>query len=243
MTTRETYRGVLAIGRERSRQVRLGFDAAHDAGHLPGLFAMEASIYAREAAKALLHPDAGPDAPMSDVAPADWPQRLGQGGCDWKPRNPLRALEKAGALVAAEIDRSGPATPVADDSGEPSAVDVAIVCVQDMVRLTTWLADHADRLPARGNPVTHQPGETAVDLAINLLSSAYPSALREFHESEASSVVAPDDHVLVVVYPASSFTTSEQAAAATSTALTDMTKCLGVLSPQVTAASRQGETR
>jgi hypothetical protein len=74
--------------------------AEHDADHDDGLFAREASIYLRWVADVLQ------GKATNAAKPSDWPAS----GCAWKPTTLLRALEKAGALAAAEIDRIGDGT-------------------------------------------------------------------------------------------------------------------------------------
>lgn len=92
--------GVAAIAYERFRQMEdEGFDALHDdAEHDSGILAAAGAAYAFHAGDQL-HPytqgDGGDDAPHWWPFESSW----------WKPGAPLRDLTKAGALIAAEIDR------------------------------------------------------------------------------------------------------------------------------------------
>lgn len=105
--------GVERIAIERVRQVESeGYDAVHDAEHDGGQLAMAAACYAACAAGERIY--------TKDVYAASihfddpWPWRGEY--CDARPhdgnvlkeaseRQSLRLLEKAGALIAAEIDR------------------------------------------------------------------------------------------------------------------------------------------
>jgi hypothetical protein len=85
--------GVSRIAAERRRQVeREGYDTAHDDTHNGEELARCAALYALPSYSRLLH---------QDGVPVGWPFDC----CDWKPGDRIRELEKAGALIAAEIDR------------------------------------------------------------------------------------------------------------------------------------------
>lgn len=92
--------GVGRIAAERRRQVeREGYSTEHDDTHDAGELAACAAGYAmppdkREMRQMLLEPG-------KVFVPKGWPFEC----CDWKPGDRIRELEKAGALVAAEIDR------------------------------------------------------------------------------------------------------------------------------------------
>ena len=97
--------GALRIVRERERQiVSEGWDAEHDAQHKTGQLALAAALYAIPPYRR--HPNVGGLINGSvDMVRALWPG-------SWSPRwwkpdidNRVRELEKAGALIAAEIDR------------------------------------------------------------------------------------------------------------------------------------------
>jgi hypothetical protein len=95
--------GAELIAAERERQVREeAWSPADDAGWTDGQLAAAADAYIRD----LWGQDgkyAG-DAPFPrDDPPDDWPWA----GVWWKPTpdDPVRQLTKAGALIAAEIDR------------------------------------------------------------------------------------------------------------------------------------------
>lgn len=88
--------GTELIRRERLRQIKeKGYTPQHDMGHYSGELAQAAACYAQMVADSLMVVD-------SDPIPAFWPWEEGT----WNPSpDPLRNLEKAGALIAAEIDR------------------------------------------------------------------------------------------------------------------------------------------
>lgn len=84
--------GAKRIALERDRQVLAeGFDAGHDRQHGRGELAEAALAYLAN----LVAP--GPAA----APPPFWPW----GAEWWKPKDPIRDLERAGALIAAELDR------------------------------------------------------------------------------------------------------------------------------------------
>ncbi len=93
--------GVERIAAERQRQIeKEGWTPLHDDGHKKSQLAQAASSYARIAvAQVKTHTIGTP--PRSDCKVWDWPWNA------WfKPSaDPIRNLEKAGALIAAEIDR------------------------------------------------------------------------------------------------------------------------------------------
>lgn len=82
--------GISMIAAERERQITVeGWTANHDDAHSDGSLAIAASCYARAA---------GQNVPASWIG---WPWEDG-----WKPScDRVRDLVKAGALIAAEIDR------------------------------------------------------------------------------------------------------------------------------------------
>lgn len=90
----EDEKGVDLIARERLRQVQKeGWDEDHDDTHVDGELARAAACYLV------------PLRLVKDHPPLLWPESW-----DWEwwkpsPDNRIRDLEKAGALVAAEIDR------------------------------------------------------------------------------------------------------------------------------------------
>lgn len=102
MTQRMTP-GVAAIAAERHRQIAdEGYTPQHDAEHGSGQLVSAATAYLRYAASHLGAPRLA--AQRSGIS------RPGFGWWPWddasfKPGEPLDALVKAGALIAAEIDR------------------------------------------------------------------------------------------------------------------------------------------
>lgn len=84
--------GVSLIAAERRRQIDIeGWASEHDDGHIPGALVDAAACYL--------------DVPYMDASsytPSRWPWEPDS----WKPAgDPVRNLVKAGALIAAEIDR------------------------------------------------------------------------------------------------------------------------------------------
>ena len=100
MNPNEITGGCNLIVLERLRQVQEeGWSAEHDDQHGDGELVEAARAYCRAAnggyAGQYLRPNSG-------FAPADWPFERSS----WKPGlDPIRNLVKAGALIAAEIDR------------------------------------------------------------------------------------------------------------------------------------------
>ena len=87
----ERMSGVERIAAERKRQIESeGWTPTHDAQHELYELARAAACYAE---RAFLGPDV--------TVPRAWPWAEEW----WKPGDPIRMLEKAGALIAAEIDR------------------------------------------------------------------------------------------------------------------------------------------
>ena len=93
--------GIELIAEERAAQVaREGWTQEHDDEHEDSELARAAIVYAKEA---VAETQGRTFAPVlgSDGAPAEWPW-----DAEWyKPRDPIRNLVRAGALIAAEIDR------------------------------------------------------------------------------------------------------------------------------------------
>lgn len=100
--------GVHRIHEERIRQTEAeGWTSEHDDGHADGDLASAARCYVWAASICTLWRNEGhADGPSTLLAapPSDWPWAPEW----WKPSDdPIRNLEKAGALIAAEIDRLG----------------------------------------------------------------------------------------------------------------------------------------
>ena len=94
--------GIARIAAERRRQIEVeGHPAAHDATNDPGELAGAGAAYAVNAA-CLLSPYHGTP---RDEPPESWPHQWDR--AHWKPSidKPIRDLERAGALIAAEIDK------------------------------------------------------------------------------------------------------------------------------------------
>lgn len=88
--------GAERIAAERQRQIAVeGWTPEHDAGHADGDLRLAAIAYAQRAMSGRQHSVGNP-------VPDAWPWAAEY----WKPTNdPIRNLVKAGALIAAEIDR------------------------------------------------------------------------------------------------------------------------------------------
>jgi len=89
--------GAWMIAAERKRQVeREGWSSEHDDQHTLGQLAVAGACYA-------LTEDLRGGKDLEPPYPVDWPWEM----CDWKPcpNDRVRELAKAGALIAAEIDR------------------------------------------------------------------------------------------------------------------------------------------
>jgi len=91
--------GCIAITRERQRQIQEeGYSAAHDDGHRNGSIAQAAACYAETAALQIKN---GLEQSPPCFFHKDWPWEREY----FQARDPRRNLVKAGALIAAEIDR------------------------------------------------------------------------------------------------------------------------------------------
>ena len=87
----KTDTGVGLIATERKRQIeKVGWTPDHDANHREGELSLAAMCYAAPSA-----------ACIGQGTPSHWPWD----SMWWKPSNHIRNLVKAGALIAAEIDR------------------------------------------------------------------------------------------------------------------------------------------
>lgn len=98
-------RGATLIAEERERQISdEGWCDSHDDGHDYGEIIRAALCYAEAALDVLRH-----NARPVNIAPFLWPWEKKW----WKPdhKNAVRNLVKAGALIAAEIDRLQRAEP------------------------------------------------------------------------------------------------------------------------------------
>lgn len=98
--------GVEAISRERTRQKEVeGWTPEHDDAHDGGELIKVAACYLDAALTAEIRSDAAqyhtwPPRRSINFWPSEWAEKW------WKPSNdPIRNLEKSGALIAAEIDR------------------------------------------------------------------------------------------------------------------------------------------
>ena len=93
--------GARLIAAERARQIEIEhWDAQHDdQEHRPGFLAQAAQCYIQSA---ITWADASVDSEATNsVTPENWPWEDDY----WKPKGFKRDLERAGALLAAELDR------------------------------------------------------------------------------------------------------------------------------------------
>lgn len=121
--------GVARIRAERERQKSVeGWTPEHDDEHYNGELIAVAACYLDAALTAEIRPDAttfleNPPRKSINFWPSTWDDAW------WKPSNdPTRNLEKAGALIAAEIDRlvrAAPAPAQTDASGEDAYAVIA----------------------------------------------------------------------------------------------------------------------
>lgn len=97
--------GAELISAERVRQVvSEGWTPDHDRAHPVGVLAAAGCSYALVATSQLYLSTGDSDFPSRVPPGPSWPFDLDA----WKPEDPIRNLVKAGALLAAEIDRSRP---------------------------------------------------------------------------------------------------------------------------------------
>jgi len=102
--------GAQRIAAERARQIKkLGWTAEHDEGHVGGALAMAAACYAAAAASTRIYEKSDYAAGIHFDDPFPWQEdaRPYDGNVlrDATSAEAIRLLEKAGALIAAEIDR------------------------------------------------------------------------------------------------------------------------------------------
>lgn len=91
---------LICIERERQMDTE-NFDASHDDDHAPGEMESAAAAYLMAAAMQAVYPDDGLPPETPPMWPKEWSANIW-----WKPsKDPIRNLVKAGALIAAAIDR------------------------------------------------------------------------------------------------------------------------------------------
>ena len=96
--------GCELIAAERQRQIdEEGWDEGHDSEHGAGDLAIAGAVYAGDAAQNLAGLEVGLKPATGTFGEDEWPWSPQW----WKPTpdDPVRQLVKAGALIAAEIDR------------------------------------------------------------------------------------------------------------------------------------------
>jgi hypothetical protein len=96
--------GIALIVAERRRQITdEGFDADHDDKHTLGDLSLAATAYARIGSATIRGASADEFPVDMMMAEGEWPSEWEE---YWRPSDdPIRNLVKAGALIAAEIDR------------------------------------------------------------------------------------------------------------------------------------------
>jgi hypothetical protein len=115
LNLRTKQSGADQIAAERQRQIiQEGWTPEHDEEHDAGQLAAAGAAYAMNAADQL-HPYSQGDG--KNQPPLCWPWS----GEWWKPKDPLRDLVRAGALIAAEIDRLKRNALTKPTSGNPAA--------------------------------------------------------------------------------------------------------------------------
>jgi len=92
-----TTKGASMIAEERLRQLTLGFDSAFDRAYYDHQLLRAGICYALVPVAR----DSGEEAVLDNMPEELWPW---DARC-WKPGSDIRCLVKAGALIAAEIDR------------------------------------------------------------------------------------------------------------------------------------------
>ncbi len=97
--------GLDIIAAERRRQIgQEGYTDAHDDTHTGGELSWAGACYANVGSAVIRGASAGEFPADAMLELGDWPGDWD--GCHWKPSDdPIRNLAKAGALIAAEIDR------------------------------------------------------------------------------------------------------------------------------------------
>lgn len=86
--------GIELIAEERQRQIEAeGWTPEHDAEHSKSQLSIFAMLYAC------------PPKYRPMLSPLNWLKTMGWDSKWWKPTERIRELQKAGALIAAEIDR------------------------------------------------------------------------------------------------------------------------------------------
>lgn len=122
---KSSSRGVLAIAAERRRQIKVeGWTLEHDDEWTAGCLTRAAICYSQRAAWQLRMEELSgkPEPAGTDLPPTNWPWDREW----WKPKDATRNLVRAGALIAAELDKiarlpSAPAAPEAQQEGRGRA--------------------------------------------------------------------------------------------------------------------------
>lgn len=198
------HMGVALIAAERTRQIeKLGWTGEHDDEHDKAELAEMAECYLLEAAE-----QAGARIVGTSAFPL-WPFRDG-----WKPSDdPVRNLIKAGALIAAEIDRvvrlkaaeakEGARLPSIPNTTEPTAMSVTIKDQIEYVRRVIALkaesvAFHNSEFRRIKDEISRQQAilhcfELSTLRAI-LESLEVVEAVNELRENEGATVTIPSEN-------------------------------------------------
>ncbi len=162
--------GIKLIADERARQISVeGWSAEHDDQHVEGSISEAGSGYAHTASLQLSgHTTLARDEPYLWPWDSEW----------WKPSDdPIRNLVKAGALIAAEIDR------LLRAKGEPVTPDP--VRADPVRELPHWLLGSAQAL------LDLDERDALVPHGIGGHARAIITAFLEFHRAESPAPAQP----------------------------------------------------
>jgi hypothetical protein len=128
--------GTELIAQERQRQIDAeGWTPEHDDGHVSAELTNAACAYAETAALQMYGDD---EKPAIEIAPDCWPWHTEW----WKPSpDPVHNLVKAGALIAAEVDRLQRIPKLEEDGGKLRDA-VKRDKINDAKRVLREAADH-----------------------------------------------------------------------------------------------------
>jgi len=188
--------GVDRIAAERHRQIEVkGYTPQHDRGHDAGEQARAAACYILHS----IYPNSRPDTHRV------WPQ-----GWMFKPGNAIRDLEKAGGLIAAELDRlTGwpPRQDERDDEESETAGEAAAVSEPVSYEFDILTADQAD-----GSWCSIQPSDPPFFAREAITAAELANRVMDQHVADTAD--GDEFHVRVVVWAAGEHPDGEQLAVA-----------------------------
>lgn len=135
--------GIQLIAAERARQItEEGYTQEHDLQHTDGELAAAASVYADSANYHRRLPRYDGKGEELVLIPRDYKWPWNKMSFKPTPNNRIRELQKAGALIAAEIDRLQQSEPAGDlEVGRPSEedqmIDFASYCITNNINYVT----------------------------------------------------------------------------------------------------------